>query len=401
MTGGLRILSIANQPPDPNSGAAGTVFHTNRALHELGHEVDEVWTHDLPRRRIAHGNLHSLLEQPRSYRKVALQRTRAKDYDVVQISQPQAWLAARDLRANGFPGVIVNRSHGVELRVAGISEYWHRRLGVAPSRSAMVTSVLRRLLARQWQGIARHCDGVLVGCELDRDFLHGRLQIPQARLLAAAHGVGEEFLQTPPPPMDAARQRRILHVGQFHFIKGSHLLPKIVDRVLAEDRQAEFTWVCSEREHARILALFHPASHARVHLLPPMPLAELTQVYDSHGIFLFPSFFEGFGKAFAEAMARGLCVVSSREGGMVDCIVDAREGMLCEVGDVDAFVLCTLHLLRTPEHAARMAAAGAQRARGLTWRACAEAATGFYGRLQALRAGVRPTGLQAARKVDA
>jgi glycosyltransferase involved in cell wall biosynthesis len=401
MSAPLRILTIANVPPDPNSGAAGTVFHTNRALRELGHEVDEVWVDDLPKRRIAHGNLHSLLEQPRSYRHVALQRVRAKRYDVVQMSQPQAWLAARALRAAGFPGVVVNRSHGVELRVSRVSAEWHQRLGMSGSRSPWITSLLRRLLARQWDGVARHCDGVIVGCQLDRDFLHERLRIPQSRLLAAAHGVGDEFLQQPPRPMDAARQRRILHVGQFHFIKGSYLLAQIVDRVLAEDRQAEFTWVCSEHEHARIRAMFRPASHDRVHLLSPMPLAELTQVYDRHGVFLFPSFFEGFGKAFAEAMARGLCVVTSNEGGMRDCIVDAREGMLCEVGDVDAFVLSTLHLLRTPEHAAGMAAAGAARARGITWRACAEASTAFYGRLKALRADQQVSAGGDARKVGA
>ena len=57
------------------------------------------------------------------------------------------------------------------------------------------------------------------------------------------------------------------------------------------------------------------------------------QVYDEHGVFLFPSFFEGFGKAFLEAMSRGLVVVASNNGGMRDVIKDGQSGFLVKTGD--------------------------------------------------------------------
>ncbi|MBE9203856.1 hypothetical protein IQ218_10925 [Synechocystis salina LEGE 06099] len=74
----LRILTVADTPCDPNSGAAGTVYYTNQALRQLGHEVDEIWADDLGPRRIAHGNLHSLLEQPRAYRIAVMEAIKKK-----------------------------------------------------------------------------------------------------------------------------------------------------------------------------------------------------------------------------------------------------------------------------------------------------------------------------------
>jgi len=381
----LRILSMANVPPDPNSGAAGTVWHTNVALRALGHEVDELWVDDLPKRRIRHGNLHSLLEQPRSYRSALRARLRQRRYDVVQISQPQAYLAARALRQDDFGGVVVNRSHGVELRVETVVPAWHRRLGVAESRSPLLSSALRSLLARQWRGVARDCDGVVVGCEMDRQFLLRNLGMAPERVLAAAHGVAEDFLVAPPPASDPDRWRRILHVGQFAFIKGTHVLAEVVSRTLEAEPQAEFSWVCNAANHDSARKLFPAGIVDRVRLLAQVPFADLVGLYDRHGIFLFPSLFEGFGKAAAEAMARALFVVASDEGGMHDCISNGRDGVLCPVGDVEAFTSATLAALRDPQRAASVGAAAAATGQRLTWGACAAKATDFYRYLLAAR----------------
>ena len=379
----LRILSVANVPPDPNSGAGGTVLHTNIALQELGHEVDALWREDLPPRRIAHGNLHSLLEQPRSYRDAVLARLRTHAYDVIQFSQPQAALAARALRANGFPGIVVNRSHGVELRVDTIVPAWHRRLGVRESRAPWITSMMRRLLGRQWHGIARYCDGVMVSSEMDREFLVRELSIRPDRVLAAAEGVAEEFRRKPPTPASGERSHRLLYVGQFSFIKAPDLLVQIVNRVLGEEARAEFTWVCGEHAHEWIRARLSPQVAPRVTLQANLPLAELSDLTDRHGIFVFPSFFEGFGKAPVEAMARGLCVIASDDGGMHDCIAHGQDGWLCRTGDVDAFVGHALRMLRDPDAATAIGRRAIESSQRLTWRACAEKATDFYRRLLA------------------
>jgi len=45
-----------------------------------------------------------------------------------------------------------------------------------------------------------------------------------------------------------------------------------------------------------------------------------------------PSHYESFSNALVEAMATGLPVVASRVGGMLDCITDGENGLLCEPG---------------------------------------------------------------------
>jgi glycosyltransferase involved in cell wall biosynthesis len=366
----LRFLVMADMPADPNSGAAGTVYYTSQALKNLGHEVDSIWSGDLGR-RIRHGNLHSLIEQPRTMRRAVLAAVAAQDYDVVLMSQPQSYLAAKALKLSGFKGLIINRSHGVELRVDEVVPEWHRRLGVSESRLPFLTATLRRLLQRQWGPLVRNCDGFVVGSTLDREYLINQLGVARERVAAVPHGVQSDFLEAPAPPMTDERLNRLLYVGQHAFIKGVTLLPEIANRVLRAVPDATFTIVSSRSGCNEIRNGIDEALRTRVECRDWAPQRELREIYDRHGTFVFPSFFEGFGKAPAEAMARGMCVVSSDEGGMRDIIKPGESGELCPVGDVGAFAEAVERLLAQPARSKTISSAAANHAKSLTWTATA------------------------------
>src|SRR2546426_12134532 len=87
LSNALRILLMADVPRDPNAGAAGTEVQTSEALQRLGHEVDEVWAPRLGR-RIAHGNLHYLIELPRAYRREMKRARPPKRYDGIHLQPP-------------------------------------------------------------------------------------------------------------------------------------------------------------------------------------------------------------------------------------------------------------------------------------------------------------------------
>src|SRR3954462_211873 len=112
----LRILMMADTPADPKCGAAGTEVQTLNALRALGHEVDAIWSDDLGR-RIRHGNLHILLEQPRAYERAAVAALQRKQYDVVHVNQPHGFRAARAVHRMSPGTVFIHRSHGLELNV--------------------------------------------------------------------------------------------------------------------------------------------------------------------------------------------------------------------------------------------------------------------------------------------
>lgn len=344
----LRILTVADVPPDPNSGAAGTVYATNVALRELGHTVHELWADQLGPRRIRHGNLHSLLEQPRAYRREVIRAVGRHQYDVVMMSQPQAYLAAKALRRRKFPGVIVNRSHGLELRVDSVLPYWHRQLGIPESRfpRSLLTPALRAMLHRQWDQIVRSVDAVVVPCSMDAQFLMQRYGLTDRFVRTIHHGVSDAILGPEVSPMTSARQKKVLHVGQFAFFKGPYLVARIMNTVMQRDPDVTFTWVTSNSGCDQAAALLSPQYRSRITLIPWTTQQELVQIFDQHGIFLFPTLCEGAAKSSLEAMARGLCVVGSDDSGMRDYITSGTNGFLCPVGDVGSFQRAIVRALK-------------------------------------------------------
>lgn len=112
------------------------------------------------------------------------------------------------------------------------------------------------------------------------------------------------------------------------------VLARSVERILTILPQATMTWICDVKHHEEARGLFENRSIAeRVSFAGWHDQRDLMRMYDEHGVFLFPSFFEGFGKTFLEAMSRGLVVIASDNGGMRDVIKDGQSGFLVKTGD--------------------------------------------------------------------
>ena len=100
---------------------------------------------------------------------------------------------------------------------------------------------------------------------------------------------------------------------------------------------------------------------ARVHLHGPVHADALQDFYDRADVFVLPSLHEGYGMALAEALARGLPVLSSRAGAIADT-VPCTAGLLVPPGDSMALRKALARLIDEPALRAQLAA-GARAAR--------------------------------------
>lgn len=378
----MKILMLTASDPDPNSGVAGTEWQTGQALLRLGHEVDTIWADGLSR-RIRHGNLYYLLELPWAFEKAIAAKVLQKQYDVIHVNQPYAWRAAKAHRAAKRPGVFVNRSHGWEPRVCEALAPWRRKFGVPDWRlpRGLAGRPMRWILHEYARWAATASDGVIVSTSEDREFIISRYGIPSDTVACIPQAPPPEFAQRPLVPMTPARSKRVLYVGQSGFFKGAHVLADVFSVLAKQHADLEFTWCTPMFEHDRCRALLAAESRDRVAFVDWMPQEELIDLYDQHGIFIFSTLAEGFGKVFLEAMSRGLCVVASNTSGMRDVIRHRETGCVVGVGNVEGFACEVKWLLAAPKRVREVSQAASTAAQGHTWDRVASETADFYGSL--------------------
>lgn len=375
----LRILFVANTPRDPNKGASGCDIATMDALRELGHVVDEVWADQMPRRRIQHGNLHQLLELPGRFADAVAAKARTNEYDVIQVNECHAFKAAMQHQKQLRSGIFVNRSHGWEPSGRKALSKWAGRMDLRPGWKKAATCMLSAALERHNRLVVKYCDGLVVCSEDDRTAILDSYTVEPDAVLALAPGAPRDFLSQPTISENRSPYN-ILHVGQFHAAKAPVVVANVVSTVLAAESQARFTWVCDQSDHTRAISLIAPTVRDRISMVGWMDRSQLQEVYDQHGLFLFPSYTEGFSLTFLEAMSRGLCVVASRINGMKQVITHGTDGFLFERDDIAGMSSCLLSLMQPGGVAMEVGKQARKVAECYTWLETARQLAEFYSR---------------------
>jgi len=238
--------------------------------------------------------------------------------------------------------------------------------------------LLEPAIRRHHRAIVRWADLHVVSCGECAAYIAAR-GVSGERIHVSPQVPIQSYLDAPPAPWSAARATRLLFVGQHVFFKAPMMLAAALGELLAADPRLTATWVCEADAHEAVRARLAPDVAARVRLLGWMPQQQLMQVYDEHGVFLFPSFTEGFGKVFLEAMARGLCVVATDQAGARDVIRSGENGVTVPVGDTVALVRETRALIAASEESRRAMSEAARRtASPYTWQRVAADLAEFY-----------------------
>jgi glycosyltransferase involved in cell wall biosynthesis len=171
----------------------------------------------------------------------------------------------------------------------------------------------------------------------------------------------------PAPPRRRRGRLRLLCVASLTPRKGHRLLLAALSRL--RDRAWRIDCVgprhYDRREAGRILVARTARGLAgRVTMTGAVPAAALARRYAAADLFVLPSLFEGYGMAFAEAIATGLPVVGARAGA-VPSTVPSGAGLLVRPGDAAALARALRRLIDAPPALARLARGARARGRAL------------------------------------
>jgi len=204
-----------------------------------------------------------------------------------------------------------------------------------------------------------------------------------AQLLVADYAVAPQRLSVVRPGTDrvAARARTpgpvvdLLSVGSVVPRKGYDIL------VAALAEIPDLAWrltIAGDRERSPATAQRLDAEIARLGLAGRVTFAgavgsqRLMQLYAEADLFVLPSRFEGYGMAYAEAIAHGVPVVGT-QAGAIPSTVPSGAGVLVPPDDVDALAAVLRGLIERPAQRANLAAGARAAALTLpTWRESAE-----------------------------
>jgi glycosyltransferase involved in cell wall biosynthesis len=227
--------------------------------------------------------------------------------------------------------------------------------GLAPAESRRLAALETRLLPL--------LAGVLCPSERTADAMRA-YGVPAARVAVTPPGTPKPSA----PPMAgspaAARPRplRLLCVATLTPRKG-HLL--LIEALAAlADRDWRLLCIGSlERDAATTAAVrraiaAHGLEH-RVTLAGEWRPERLGAAYAEADAFVLPSYHEGYGMAFAEALAYGLPIVATRAGAIPETVPPAA-GLLVPPGDPQALAGALARLLDEPGLRAHLAAAAAE-----------------------------------------
>lgn len=229
---------------------------------------------------------------------------------------------------------------------------------------------------RTWlePSVGRTADRVIATCS-DEVFELKAMGVQGNRISVAPCGVDLDLFGSGGPAEPKGRRFRIAAVGRLVPRKGvdlavqalALLAEKGLDDVelLIVGGASDSAGVASDPEAQRLLALARILGVAdRVVLRGQVPREQMPAVLRSADAVVCAPWYEPFGIVPLEAMACGVPVVASAVGGLIDTVVHGKTGLHVPPRDPRALASALFELLSNPEYAARLGAAGRQRARG-------------------------------------
>ena len=366
----MRLLVISNCPLQLSQGSGYVVLRYAEGLRSRGHQLrlfGPEHFEPLPRLRGA----------ARSWRLAvgmawcAWRELGRAPADLVEFYGAESWLALALLRALPRRPRLVLHANGLEPHFLGSL--------IAASRQGMVHHPFASWHQPNPIGLFhwafRHADALVTVSLAEGRYASAQRYQPANRLLALPNPLDPLWLDQPISP---SAEPLIGSCGSWLASKGSPLLAEVLIGVL--------------RRHSRWRLLlvgvgesFDPAAWFPADLLPRLELVpheanktRLQALYRRMAIACFPSLFESFGLALAEAMSCGVACISTATGFAADLLPGEQALLLPQPPSAASLEAALEQLIADPALRQRIGRGGHAAVQALRWPEAIERLESFY-----------------------
>ena len=255
-----------------------------------------------------------------------------------------AWIAREMLRQSGADIQVITTLHGTDITIVGQDPSFHAITKFSIERSDRITAVSRFL--KEETKSAFGC----MSCEIE--VIHNFIDpdvYDRARYGPILH-------QTVAPG-----HKVLMHVSNFRPVKRVKDVIRVFAKVAARiPSSLVMVGDGPDRIDAEMEAR-HLGVSEHVHFLGKID--DVAPLLASADLFVLPSQSESFGLSALEALASGVPVIGTREGGLPEVIKDGETGALCAVGDIEGMSKASIAILGDEAKWQRMSEAGIADAR--------------------------------------
>ena len=202
------------------------------------------------------------------------------------------------------------------LNLFRISEHL-RGFGKRPRQVAMIA-----YLGRQTRRALRDADCIVTISEHARGELMRMSRCPGGRITAIHEAAGEEFRESRDPVALEGARKRLLRRSRTILADGIKNPAVLVEafNAMPDAERADTELLFFSREPSPRPAVAAALANPNVRFLPRPATEDLVALMNLATVFVFPSWYEGFGLPLVEAMSCGAPVIASSRGSIPEVL---------------------------------------------------------------------------------